>query len=69
MIDYRGWQFDDTKNVDLSQEVQNAIENYIKHNGLPPDIIETSRDDLPELELVVHRISIPKNVLFVGRIE
>ena len=71
MTDYRGWQFSEKEPI--SQSVRDALDNYISRNGLPEKILlETGFAELPlpeGLEIVVRRVSIPKNVLLVGKME
>lgn len=71
MSDYRGWQFD--PHVSLSENVCNALDNYIKRNGLPKQILlETGLKELPlpeGMNIVVRVIDFPKNVLLVGKLE
>ena len=65
MTDYRGWRISD--DYPLSDEVQRAIENYIKHNGEPPNIIETGLTELPAPDgMIVRKIRLPSNVLLIG---
>lgn len=63
---YQGWQMDST--VSLSENVRLAIENYIKTHGEPPNILE-SQQELPcPNGMVVRWISLPKNIILVGKL-
>lgn len=72
MTDYRGWQLD--PKGDLSQGVRDALDNYIKRNGLPTEILlETGRTGeipLPDgMTVVVRCVSLPSNVLLIGSMD
>jgi hypothetical protein len=64
---YQGWQM--TTKI-LQDEVTKAIEHHQKKFGFPPQILEMSvdqTDELPaDLNLVVSRVRIPKNILLLG---
>lgn len=65
---FRGWQ---TEGKTLPVEISNAVQKYIQMNGYPPQILEISEQvdqkELPEgLQMVVHAVRLPKNVMFVG---
>lgn len=66
---YRGWQM--SSKMSINDNVSLALQNYIKHHGLPPEVIETglSAKEIPlpgGINLVVRSISIPANILLVG---
>lgn len=72
MISYRGWQFSEKEPI--SESVKDALDNYIKRNGLPKQILlETGIGEelpLPEgLNIVVRVVDLPRNVLLVGKLE
>ena len=66
---YTAWQFD---NVPLDENVRNALDSYIEKNGLPEQILlETGLKELPipeGMNIVVKTVSIPKNVLLIGKL-
>lgn len=65
---YDGWQIDNT--VSLSENVQQAIANYVRRHGEPPDILETPLKDIPLPEgMTLRWINLPKNILLIGKID
>lgn len=67
---YEGYQLNNT--VSLSENVQRAIDIYIRKHGQPPNILETPLKDVPlpdGLNIVTRWISLPKNILLVGKVE
>lgn len=72
MTDYRGWQFSEKEPI--SESVKNALDNYIKRNGLPEQILlETGIGEefpLPEgMNIAVQVVDLPRNILLVGKLE
>lgn len=67
---YEGYQINDS--VSLSENVQRAIDMYARKHGTPPNILETQLKDVPlpdGLNIVTRWISLPKNIILVGRVE
>ena len=67
---YRGWQCN--SKLSLSDNISQAIQNYIAKHGFPAQILEVS-DQLGEpvvlpadMQLVTKVVRIPKNILLLG---
>lgn len=66
---YRGWQMN-LKNS-LQDEVQTALQEYLRKHGKPPQILEVSTKleqvELPEgMNVVVQAVRLPKNIILLG---
>lgn len=64
----RGWQ---TGKASTSEEISQAVQNFIDKFGFPPSVLEVS-DKLEKVELpegmtkVVSAVRLPKNIMLVG---
>ena len=70
MNTYRAWQCN--SKLSLSDNIYQAIQNYISKYGIPAQILEVS-DQLDEsivppaeMKLVIKVVRIPKNILLLG---
>lgn len=65
---YEGYQLD---KVSLSENVQRAIDMYIRKHGEPPNILESSLKDVPlpdGMSIVTRWVKLPTNILLIGKI-